>query len=457
LSRICRAVPFAERSIHVFTATVRWSAIAVVFVLLGSFASVDASKGTVRPAASARFRIIYPFAGFPGDGAYPTNGLTELNGRLFGTTTWGGAKRTCTLQQLGLGCGVVFSLTSTGHGFVETVLYAFKGGADGAFPQTTLVADATGSLYGTTSSGGMGCGTQGCGIVFKLTPAGSTYRKSTVYAFRGCPPSRCDRSSDGWQPQAGLIIDGRGALYGTTSNGGRLNNGTVFRLSPGSPYSETILHSFQGAPLDGANPVSAVTMNGKGALFGTTSNGGYAGYGTVFELVPIGSAYASSVLYAFRGSDTGDGANPLSGVALADGALFGTTITGGSGGGSACFDSSGVNGCGIVFKLTPSGGVWRERVLHHFDGFDGYGPSGVLTEPGGTLYGLAQGEGSSQGVFYKMQAQRIGWTFEALYEFGDDAIQPSGGLASHNGVFYGVAAFGGLPPCYCGSAFAITP
>jgi uncharacterized repeat protein (TIGR03803 family) len=168
--------------------------------------------------------VLHSFTG--SDGAFPLAGLiADSAGNLYGTTVSGG---TGGCSQ-GAGCGVVFKVSPSG---TETVLYSFTGGSDGAFPEAGLIADRAGNLYGTTNRGGG----SGGGVVFKLSSSGT---ETVLYSFTG--------GSDGRNPQAGLIADSAGNLYGTTEGGGS-GNGVVFKLSLGG--TETVLHSFTGS--DGA-------------------------------------------------------------------------------------------------------------------------------------------------------------------------------------------------------------
>jgi uncharacterized repeat protein (TIGR03803 family) len=258
------------------------------------------------------------------DGANPAAGLiADRAGNLYGTTYIGGAG-VC----VGFGCGVVFKLSPGG---TETVLHSFTV-SDGALPSAGLIADRAGNLYGTTRNGGAGsaptvCGGFRCGVVFKLSPGGT---ETLLYSF--CSLPSC---SDGTFPEAGLIADRAGNLYGTTYIGGAAGNGVVFKLSPGG--TETVLHSFTVS--DGANPAAGLIADRAGNLYGTTQLGGAAGHGVVFRLSPSGTSY--TVLHSFTG---GDGAGPVAGL-IADsfGNLYGTTLGGGA------------SGKGVVFKLTGAG------------------------------------------------------------------------------------------------------
>src|SRR5262249_50663939 len=155
------------------------------------------------------------------------------------------------------GGGIVFKVTPGG---TETVLYSFcaqAGCADGSNPRAGVVIDAQGNLYGTTFHGGA----QNAGVVFKVTPAGS---ETVLYSF--CSQSGC---TDGSHPQAGVVLDANGNVYGTTDTGGANGKGTVFKVTPAG--TETVLHSFcsQSRCADGASPQAALTLDANGNLFGT--------------------------------------------------------------------------------------------------------------------------------------------------------------------------------------------
>jgi uncharacterized repeat protein (TIGR03803 family) len=284
-----------------------------------------------------------------------------------------------------------------------TTLYTFGGGTDGAFPEAGLIADASGALYGTTGIGGTPCASHvSCGTVFKLTPPGATggpWTETVLNSFTGV---------DGWAPGAGLIADASGALYGTTRLGGFGSGGpgggfgtccgTVFKLTPpgvtGGPWTETVLHAFGG---DGTTPEAGLIADASGALYGTTAQDG------VFKLTPPGATggpWTETVLYSFIGG--GDGAAPVAGlIADASGALYGTTQ---AGGGTGC---AGGLGCGTVFKLTPpttTGGTWTESVLYSFTGgTDGANPvAGLIADTSGALYGTTEGGGSGGGTVFKL-------------------------------------------------------
>jgi uncharacterized repeat protein (TIGR03803 family) len=193
--------------------------------------------------------------------------------------------------------------------------------------------------------------------------------------------------TDGVAPQAGLVMDAAGNLYGTTYNGGTYNYGTVFELTPaaGGGWTEMVLHNFNNDGVDGAYPHAGLIFDAAGNLYGTTHSGGTHNAscsndcGTVFELTPsAGGTWTEKVLYDFYSIRT-DGAFPASSL-IFDGAgnLYGTTIFGGASGA----------GNGTVFELTPAaGGGWTERVLYSF-GADGIWPyAGLIFDAAGNLYG----------------------------------------------------------------------
>jgi uncharacterized repeat protein (TIGR03803 family) len=227
------------------------------------------------------------------------------------------------------------------------VLHRFTGGPDGAYPVAGLLMDVAGNLYGTTSEGGgSGCGGAGCGTVFKVTKAGN---ETVLYSF--CTKRNC---ADGAIPYGGLILDGKGNLYGTTTAGGKSNNGTVFKLETNG--KEIVLYSFAGYPNDGAVPQASLIRDAAGTLYSVTTYGGKFGDGVVFKLDKTGK---ETVLYNFTGGR--DGGNPEYGSLLRDtnGDLYDTTFTGGSS--SICQSE----GCGTLFKVDATGKEQGSTQLWH--------------------------------------------------------------------------------------------
>jgi uncharacterized repeat protein (TIGR03803 family) len=300
-------------------------------------------------------------------------------------------------------------------------LHSFVGGSDGQFPQAPAVKDASGNLYGTTNWGGGSANCEfGCGVVFKIDVNG---HETVLHSFNG---------TDGEFPTAGLIVDGAGSLYGTAGFGGSSHYGVVFELDPNG--NETVIHNFSGGT-DGREPNAALLRDASGNLYGTTSLGGSSGCGgfgcgVVFKIDTNGN---ESVFHSFSGTD---GSGP-SGALIQDpaGNFYGTAQGGGS--------SSGCRGvgCGVVFKLDPSG---NETVLHSFNGADGSVPGGpLIRDTAGNLYGTtAIGGSSNSGVVFKIKANRHE---TVLLNFsGLDGNIPNGGLVMNAaGVLFGTTSNGG--------------
>jgi uncharacterized repeat protein (TIGR03803 family) len=325
-------------------------------------------------------QVLYRFRGGR-DGSNPQGGLiADKAGALYGTTVWGGLNG----QGSGTGYGVVFKLTPSASGYVESVIHAFTSGADGANPYGRVIIDDSGGLYGTTSAGGSAQGCGDCGTVFKLTPVGTGYSERILHRFAG--------SNDGYDPEGGLLADNAGALYGTTVWGGG-GYGTVFKLSPSRKgYAEIVLYRFRNLRR-GANPASRLIADSAGSLYGTTTYGGAYGEGgsnygdgTVFKLTPSREGYVESVLHSFRPRT--DGENPQDIIADKAGALYGTTC---------CF---GAGSDGTAFKLTPSGtNEYTETILYHFSQPSGglFPSSPLIADRSGALYGLTSNGGSGCG------------------------------------------------------------
>ena len=226
-------------------------------------------------SAGGTFSPLYTFQGGK-DGGIPFGFLTLRGNFVYGGTQGGGIDSDCG----GFGCGVIFAVSiSTGS---EKTVYAFSGGTDGGLPTSQFLFDTGGNLYGTTYAGGdLSCvspaSTSGCGVIFRLTPAG---KENVLYAFKGSP----DASNPVW----GLTADFSGNAYGTTVYGGSSNLGTVFKFS--SKSVETILHSFNLS--DGGYPQSGLINVGKTGLYSNTVYGGDLscnspnGCGTIFRITP---------------------------------------------------------------------------------------------------------------------------------------------------------------------------
>ena len=326
------------------------------------------------------FTALYSFTG-GNDGARPYAGVTiGPDGALYGATSVGGlGNPNCP----GGGCGTVYKLTPPARicsrvqcPWTETVLYRFVDSPTGVnYPWGRVIFDAAGNLYGTTVQGGTGgCGSPGCGAVYKLSPNGGGWVETTIYSFTG--------QGDGATPYDTLAMDGAANLYGTTYYASIFSGGygTVFELSPsGGGWTEHTLYTFQGGT-DGGNPEGGVILDSAGNLYGATTESNIGVLeGVAFELSPSGGGWTYSVLSALSGSVGQD-------LSLdSAGNLYGTGIFGG------------IHGFGYVFKLTNSGGAWTQTDLHDFndEGGDGFGPfSTVVFDAAGNLYGTTNGGGS---------------------------------------------------------------
>ncbi|HSZ03474.1 MAG TPA: choice-of-anchor tandem repeat GloVer-containing protein [Terriglobales bacterium] len=403
------------------------SAALVLGILL--LPALAASKSPHQPV----YTVLHRFSG--GDGANPAASLIQdPSGNLYGTTQYGGS----------FNYGTVFKLEPSGK---ETVLHSFDG-ADGMWPTAALIRDAAGALYGTTFDGGTreggGC-VHGCGTVFKINSVG---KFTVLYAFTG--------GADGGNPATNLILDSAANLYGTTYGGGNFCSllvdgcGVVFKLNQHG--EETVLYSFTETP-DGGQPSGGLVRDEAGNLYGTTQFQGATGYfGTVFEL---DSAGVETILYNF--TDGTDGAGPQGTLVRdADGNLYGETQSGGDLSVQNCV--SGLwKGCGVLFKLAPSG---EETILYTFtDGSDGRGPlGGLLRDRARNLYGVT---GSCcGGLLFKLSVNgklHVLHTFEA-----PTGILPFAGVIMDSaGNLYGTAWEGGNSGCLaiqgCGVVFKLTP
>ena len=263
--------------------------------------------------------VLYSFTGLS-DGGLPEGDLIfDRAGNLYGTASVGGS------GSCSGGCGVVFQLTPAHGGWTYTVLYSFTSLADGALPESGVILDQSGNIYGTTVAGGA----HTMGTVFELTKTGATWTKSTLHDFQG--------GSDGEFPQAGLVFDPAGNLYGFASLGGDHNNGTAFELQPSADgWNYSVIFSF-GQEV--ADPVATPTLDSAGNLYGAAFGGGAHGPGGIFKLTFSGGTWDYIPLHYFTGLD---GQYPFGSVRFdSEGNLYGTA----SGGGTS--------GDGVVFEITP--------------------------------------------------------------------------------------------------------
>ena len=251
-----------------------------------------------------------------------------------------------------------------------------------------------------------------------------------------------DLRADGGLPYAGVTLDQQGRIYGTTSDGGT-RNGVVFRMvHSGSGWVLTPIYTFHGP--DGSVPYSRVVFGPDGALYGTTSSGGAGNFGTVFRLRPPATTchaalcpWTEAVLYNFTGGS--DGGSPYFGDLVFDqaGNIYGTTLQGGA------------SGKGVVFKLSHSGSGWTETVLWSFTGGGegGYPYSGVFFDGAGNLYGTtSDGGAGGYGTAYELSPTQSGWTENTLYSFtgNNDGTGTGGMVMDASGHLFGMT--GGIYP-----------
>jgi len=319
--------------------------------------------GTVFETTTAgAVRVVHRFAGIPKDGADPEAELIALNGELYGTAATGGTN----------GTGAVYAMSTAGK---EKLVYSFGayGDGDGRYPVSDLLA-YKGVLYGTTDYGGTyTCySVNTCGTVFKVTTSG---KETVLYSFRHDPSQ-----GDGFWPRAGLVAI-NALFYGTDLQGGASGAGTIYTITPAG--KEAVLYGFSGRH-DGAYPPGRlVVLNGE--YYGTTAAAGAYGHGTIFAINASGKEHT---VYEFKGSPT-DGSDPIGDLTVVGGKLYGTTYQGGK---YKC--SSAGYTCGTAFAVTPSG---TESILHIFKGGeDGASPNGSMAYVNGSLYGttFAGGSGS---------------------------------------------------------------
>jgi uncharacterized repeat protein (TIGR03803 family) len=375
------------------------------------------------------------------DGRAPSAGLVlDGHGNLYGTTSKGGIGFSGTVFELSPGQGGVWT---------EKVLYEFGNGELGFHPCAGVIFDAAGNLYGTTSAGGY---PGFSGTVFELSPGqGGRWTGRVLYHFH-----YNYYQTDGENPNAGVIFDAAGNLYGTTSAGGTYSAGTVFELSPGQGgnWTETVLLDFNGS--DGSDPeYGSLIFDGAGNLYCTTSRGGAYGDGTAFELSPgHGGSWTERLLYSFCSqTNCADGSNPAGGLIFDNaGNLYGTTAHGGA------------DGAGSAFELSPiQGGGWTEAVLHSFEhGAEGtYPQAGLIFDSAGNLYGttnLGGGPYAAGTVFELSPGHGGGWTAAVLHNFSNaspDGVLPYGGLTfDGHGNLYGTTSSGGYG---FGTVFELAP
>ena len=308
------------------------------------------------------------------DGALPLAGLTlDAAGNLYGATSTGGTGDVGTIFELS-------PISADPGSWTLSVLY--EPGSD-----VGLILDQEGNLYAP-----IGLGQYGKGAVTELSPGSQGWTETYLYSFCPKPLLHC---LDGDDPTSPLTWDASGNLYGATEGGGKGNLGVVFELEPtSSGWKERVLHNFPASPTDGYDPDGGLTLDQKGSVYGTTSQGGSKGNGTVFQLTRgADGRWKETILYNFPDAFNNGGGADAGVIFDRAGNLYGTTPGGGD---PNCQ-------CGVVFKMTPgSNGKWTYSVLHRFTGADGFDPEAGLTlDSKGNLYGttVAGGAGGAGVVF----------------------------------------------------------
>lgn len=285
--------------------------------------SLAAAKATVAPWNET---VVHRFAG-GSDGSSPSGALIfDQSGTIYGTTEFGGSTN----------WGTIYKLMPSGSEWTESILHSFiYMTEDGAAPIGGVTFDQAGNLYGTTFYGGdLNCEYAGCGVVFQLSPSGSSWIEQTLHAFNG--------GSDGAYSYGGVIIDPSGNLYGTANQGGTGGGGTVFDLTPvnGGGWNFNTLYTFLSLGGGPSGPGDTPAMDAAGNLYGTTYLDGAYFFGAVFKLTPSNGGWTYTSLHDFTGGS--DGAGPISNVVFdVNGNLYGTTSEGGA------------YGYGVVWEITP--------------------------------------------------------------------------------------------------------
>jgi uncharacterized repeat protein (TIGR03803 family) len=408
----------------------RVKALVLFVVTLAFAASAWASSETVLYNFCAQTSCV--------DGNQPYGPLVaDTSGNhLYGTTYYGGTGN----------LGEVYELTNSGGTWTQTVIYSFLGSSnnDGANPFGGLVLDSAGNIYGTTYVGGP----SNQGTVFELSKSGGTWKETVLHSFNDIS------GSDGYYPYGALAFDAAGNLYGTTLYGGKFGGGTVFQLKA-PKFSYRVLHGFATSSSASYYPYAGLVVDSKnGYLYGTTNNGGLVwNAGAVYQLREVSGVWIFSVIYNFLGDSLGQ--YTWSGLAVdATGNLYGTTYQGGD------FN------LGSVFKLTPKGNAWTQKVIYSFKGYakkDGATPNyaGVTLDAQGNVYGTTYQGGSSAasnlnyGTVYKLTA--VTYKESVLWSFGTtgDGYYPQHQAILVNGKLYGTTYAGGLHSG--GIAYEVTP
>jgi len=378
---------------------------------------------TLSPARAQTFTVLHQFDGQLDDGAFSEGSvIRDAAGNLYGTTT---------------NPGTVFKIDSKGK---ESILAFLNGGSLGVFPTGSLTQDSAGNLYGV-AEGGSG----GAGVVYKLSPKGD---EIVLFAFQGGLDN-----TDPKLPAGGVLLGKNGNIFGAAQFGNKLSCeigcGSVFRLdATGTIHS---LHKFTGGT-DGGNPIGPLVQDASGNLYGVAQSGGdrscpdafldqRSGCGVVFK---IDRRHVLTVLHTFTGRK--DGAVPQGGLLLdAAGNLFGTTLKGGG------------SDIGTVYKIANDGAY---TVLHRFTQAEGQNPNGgLVSDPAGNLYGTAQlGGDQFLGTVFEMNPNGSLKVLHSFQGLEDGAVPLAGLFRDQDGHLYGTTVKNFLIQLVQGGCvFEITP
>jgi uncharacterized repeat protein (TIGR03803 family) len=356
-------------------------------------------------------------------------------------------------SRLPLLAAIIISMTSHVCGAAAyKVLHNFGSGADGFGPYGPPLLDNKGNLYGVTAVGGTGqCSDYGCGTVFALYRSHSGgWKEAILHSFTA--------GSDGALPWGGLIFDHAGDIYGTVVGDNGLGGKGVFRLSPDSQgWSNTVLYDKGSGP--------GLLMDNAGNLYGDIGPGDYYGAGAIGKLSSASNGWVYAQLYSYcgpSGCPNGDG-EPAPPIWDGKGNLFGTTTDGGIAQ-PACWTSF---GCGVIFEMTPSGdGTWTYHVLHRFASYptDGQTPyGGLVMDASGNFYGTTEfGGDKTNGTVFKLAFTHGHWKKTVVWDFPDwheGALPNSTLVVDKAGNLYGIGGGGnqGCGPYTCGVVFKLTP
>jgi hypothetical protein len=397
--------------------------------------------------ASAHYRVLYNFCSNSNcaDGWAPNGIVEDQQGNLYGTTNFGG-ENNCED-----GCGVVFELKKKSRTYVYTELYRFTDGEDGAYPGGSLVVDTSGNLYGTTEEGGG----FNWGNVFELAHQNKAWNIEVLYSFcaaRNCTDGAEPRAGLTYAgQQSGELYDGIFTLFGTASVGALQGGGVAFGLQPQSgSWNYHVIYDFcsKANCADGGTPEAPLIEDVSGNLYGTTMTYG----GGMFELAPVSGGWSETVLHAFCSEkNCSDGDTPYDdGLAMdSSGYLYGMTNEGGH---VPCSGSK--YGCGVAYKLAWNGSSWQQTVLHAFCGpkkadcGDGVQPLDTpVLDAYGNVFGTAQrGGGPTEiGTPFELSGSKLQVLHRFCKETGcTDGAHPSGNLVlSAGGAIFGTTLTGG--------------